>query len=92
MQDAGCFGLVLESVVPDVAAHLTAVLDIPTIGIGCGTGTCDGEIAVTSDVIGSYPWFVPPFATQRADVAGEISKSVQEYIVNCQSLETVNRT
>ena len=91
LQDAGCFGLVLESVVPDVAAHLTAVLDIPTIGIGCGTGTCDGEIAVTSDVIGSYPWFVPPFATQRADVAGEISKSVQDYIVNCQSLETVNR-
>ncbi|MFP6859709.1 MAG: 3-methyl-2-oxobutanoate hydroxymethyltransferase [Roseibacillus sp.] len=91
LQDAGCFGLVLESVVPEVAAHLTAVLDIPTIGIGCGTGTCDGEIAVTSDVIGSYPWFVPPFATQRADVAGEISKSVQEYIVNCQSLETVNR-
>ncbi len=90
-QDAGCFGLVLESVVPEVAAHLTAVLDIPTIGIGCGTGTCDGEIAVTSDVIGSYPWFVPPFATQRADVAGEISKSVQDYIVNCQSLETVNR-
>jgi 3-methyl-2-oxobutanoate hydroxymethyltransferase len=91
LQDAGCFGLVLESVVPEVAAHLTAVLDIPTIGIGCGTGTCDGEIAVTSDVIGSYPWFVPPFATQRADVAGEISKSVQDYIVNCQSLETVNR-
>ncbi|MEO1845564.1 MAG: 3-methyl-2-oxobutanoate hydroxymethyltransferase [Akkermansiaceae bacterium] len=80
LQEAGCFGIVLESVVPEVAIQLTASIDIPTIGIGCGVGTCDGEIAVTSDVIGSYPWFVPPFATPRANVAGEISKAVQAYV------------
>lgn len=80
LQEAGCFGIVFESVVPDVAARLTALLDIPTIGIGCGTGTCDGEVAVTSDVIGSYPWFVPPFATPRADVAGEIARAAREFV------------
>jgi len=85
LQKAGCFALVLESVVPAVAARLTASLAIPTIGIGCGVGTCDGEIAVTSDVIGSYPWFVPPFAIPRASVADEISRAVKDYIASCQT-------
>lgn len=78
--DAGISALVLESVLPPAARHLTDQLDVPTIGIGCGRGNCDGEIAVISDVIGSYPWFVPPFATPRADVAREITRAVQGYL------------
>lgn len=84
LQEAGCFAIVLESVVPQVAKKITDKLTIPTIGIGCDGGeithSCDGEIAVITDVIGSSPWFVPPFATTRADVAGEISRSAKEYI------------
>jgi 3-methyl-2-oxobutanoate hydroxymethyltransferase len=80
LQDAGCFAIVLESVIPAVATSLTEALNIPTIGIGCGDHTCDGEIAVLTDVIGSYPWFVPPFATQRANVATDISTAVKGYI------------
>lgn len=87
LEEAGCFGIVLESVVPEVAGEVSTRIGIPTIGIGCGTATCDGEIAVTTDVIGSYPWFVPPFATQRADVAGEIRKSVSDYIAHCHATE-----
>ena len=51
-----------------------------SIGIGCGDGNCDGEIAVITDVIGAYPWFVPPFAKARADVAGEIKRAAEAYI------------
>lgn len=80
LQDAGCFAIVLESVIPDVATRLTKALDIPTIGIGCGGQTCDGEIAVITDVIGSYPWFVPPFAKQRANIAEETSRAVREFL------------
>lgn len=80
LQEAGCFSIVLESVFPPVAERLTAELSIPTIGIGCGEKTCDGEIAVITDVIGTYPWFVPPFATQRANVADEITKAVKGYL------------
>ncbi|MCP5538302.1 MAG: 3-methyl-2-oxobutanoate hydroxymethyltransferase [Akkermansiaceae bacterium] len=84
LQDAGCFAIVLESVVPELAEKITAALDIPTIGIGCkgksGKQTCDGEIAVITDVIGSYPWFVPPFANVRADVASEIQRAATEFI------------
>lgn len=80
LQQAGCFAIVLESVVGSAASRITDTLEIPTIGIGCGEGNCDGEIAVITDVIGAYPWFVPPFAKVRADVAGEIKRAVREYI------------
>lgn len=84
LQEAGCFAVVLESVVPELAEKITTQLDIPTIGIGCkttaGPQTCDGEIAVITDVVGSYPWFVPPFANVRANVAGEIERAVRDYI------------
>ncbi|YCM44383.1 3-methyl-2-oxobutanoate hydroxymethyltransferase [Verrucomicrobiaceae bacterium 227] len=80
LQEAGAFAIVLESIIPKAAKKITDSIDIPTIGIGCGVGTCDGEIAVITDVIGSYPWFVPPFATPRANVAGEITKAVKGYL------------
>lgn len=85
LQEAGCFAVVLESIVPELAIKITATLDIPTIGIGCRKGkngpqTCDGEIAVITDITGSYPWFVPPFATPRANVANDIQYAAREYI------------
>ncbi|MFM2170526.1 MAG: 3-methyl-2-oxobutanoate hydroxymethyltransferase [Verrucomicrobiota bacterium] len=72
LQDAGACALVLESIVPEVAAQITNDVAIPTIGIGCGENTCDGEVAVITDLLGSYPWFVPPFARPEADVASAI--------------------
>lgn len=80
LEKAGAFAIVLESIFPRAAARITKAVGIPTIGIGSGDDTCDGEIAVITDVIGSYPWFVPPFAVQRADVAGEITRAVKEYL------------
>lgn len=85
LQKAGCFAVVLESVIPEAAKQVTDLLDIPTIGIGCGESTCDGEIAVISDVVGSYPWFVPPFATVRASVAKDTKEAVQAYITDVKS-------
>ncbi|MGE9269043.1 MAG: 3-methyl-2-oxobutanoate hydroxymethyltransferase [Verrucomicrobiales bacterium] len=79
LEEAGVFGIVLESVVPESAAAVTAAVNVPTIGIGCGEGTCDGEVAVITDLIASFPWFVPPFAKPRAAVAEEISRAVQQY-------------
>lgn len=80
LQDAGVFALVLESIVPASAKTISEALDIPTIGIGCGRGTCDGEVAVITDLIGSFPWFVPPFATPRAQVAQNITQAVAGYL------------
>jgi 3-methyl-2-oxobutanoate hydroxymethyltransferase len=78
--EAGVFSIVLESVVPATARLITDSVAVPTIGIGCGHGNCDGEVAVVTDVIGSFPWFVPPFAKPEADVAGLIREAARAYV------------
>ncbi len=55
---AGAFGVVLELVTPTVAAEITRLVDIPTIGIGSGK-QCDGQILVTTDLLGTSPDFIP---------------------------------
>jgi hypothetical protein len=72
--DAGIYSLVLEGVPGDLAGELTEAIPVPTIGIGCGNHTCDGEVAVVTDLLGSYPWFVPPFAKPEADLAAVTEK------------------
>lgn len=82
LESLGCCSIILESVVPAVASKVTQAIGIPTIGIGCGRTTCDGEVAVITDLVGSFPWFVPPFATPYACVAENISSAVSKYKKN----------
>ncbi len=79
LEAAGAFSLVLESIVPDVTEKITQSLNIPTIGIGSGFN-CSGQIRVLHDVIGSFPWFVPPFAKVYGNVAGEMKKAIENYV------------
>ncbi|MGJ8632443.1 MAG: 3-methyl-2-oxobutanoate hydroxymethyltransferase [Luteolibacter sp.] len=82
---AGVFAIVLESVTPSSAKKITETIPIPTIGIGCGKSTCDGEIAVVTDLLGSYPWFVPPFAKPEANLAGTTLEAAKKYIQRVHS-------
>jgi 3-methyl-2-oxobutanoate hydroxymethyltransferase len=77
--NAGVFAIVLESVVPATAAWITDLIGVPTIGIGCGEHTCDGEVAVATDLIGSFPWFVPPFAKPEANLAPQITAAAAAF-------------
>ena len=79
LDQAGALAAVLESMVPTVAADITAQVRMSTIGIGAGK-ECDGQVLVTHDLIGSFPWFRPPFAKARADVASETLRAVREYV------------
>ncbi len=79
LQDAGCFSIVLESVLPDVAGEITESIRIPTIGIGAGPH-CDGQVLVISDMIGLFEEFRPKFVRAYADLAGIIRKAVTDYI------------
>ena len=82
--DAGVFAIVFESIVPENARLLSSSRAVPNIGIGCGHGNCDGEVAVITDLLGSYPWFVPPFATPEADVARITRDAVARYVARVQ--------
>ncbi len=77
--EAGAFAIVLELVTPPVAKELSEAVPIPTIGIGSGLD-CDGQILVTPDLVGGFPWFTPKFAKPRADVAGSIKQAVGEWM------------
>ena len=75
LADAGAFALVLEIVTPPVAKEITQKISIPTIGIGSGPD-CDGQILVTNDLIGTFPWFTPRFVQPKVNCAAEIKSAV----------------
>jgi len=75
LADAGAFVVVLEIVTPPVAAEITRAIPIPTIGIGSGDG-CDGQILVTPDLVGLFPWFTPRFVKPRASCGVDIKTAV----------------
>ncbi|MGA2179947.1 MAG: 3-methyl-2-oxobutanoate hydroxymethyltransferase [Verrucomicrobiota bacterium] len=75
---AGAFAIVLELVTPPVAKEISQRIPIPIIGIGSGDD-CDGQILVTLDLIGLFPWFTPRFVKPRAACAAEIKAAVAEW-------------
>ena len=75
LADAGAFAIVLELVTPPVAKEISRTISIPTIGIGSGPD-CDGQILVTHDLIGAFPWFTPRFVKPQADCAAAIKSAV----------------
>jgi 3-methyl-2-oxobutanoate hydroxymethyltransferase len=79
VEAAGAFALVLELVEPESATAITKGVSIPTIGIGSGAN-CDGQILVTHDLVGAFPWFKPKFAVTRADVAGAIRGAAEAFV------------
>ena len=86
LAEAGAFAIVLELITPPVAKEITQKISIPTIGIGSG-GDCDGQILVTPDLIGTFPWFTPRFVKPRANCAAEIKSAVTAWKNSVQSPE-----
>src|ERR1700744_1639828 len=84
LADAGAFAIVLELVTPPVAKEISRTIFIPTIGIGSGPD-CDGQILVTHDLTGNFPWFTPRFAKPRANCAGEIKSAVASWKSSVES-------
>ena len=87
LQKAGCCALVLELVDAAVSEQISRELAIPTIGIGSGPG-CDGQILVTTDLLGLQPWFRPSFVKPKADLATPFQRAVKEFIAETYALES----
>ena len=81
LEEAGCFGIVLESVPARLAELVTRNLSIPTIGIGAGVG-CDGQVLVVHDLLGLFDRFTPKFVKKYADLHGEMQRAFGEYIAD----------
>jgi 3-methyl-2-oxobutanoate hydroxymethyltransferase len=79
LQEAGCFGIVLESVPARLATLISQRLDIPTIGIGAGAG-CDGQVLVTHDLLGLFERFTPKFVKQYAHLHAVMVEAFSAYI------------
>ncbi len=79
IEAAGVFAIVMELVEAETATLITSSVSVPTIGIGSGAN-CDGQILVTHDLVGAFPWFKPKFAVSRADVAGAIRGAAEGFV------------
>ena len=84
LQKAGVFSLVLEGIPMELAAEITAELEIPTIGIGAGPH-CDGQILVTQDMLGMNLDFAPKFVKKYAELGTAVRSAVQDYVDEVQS-------
>lgn len=78
LEEAGCFGIVLELIPSDSAKYITDNIRIPTIGIGAGVN-CSGQIVVTDDILGKFTDFTPKFVKKYTNLNDIIFESVQNY-------------
>jgi 3-methyl-2-oxobutanoate hydroxymethyltransferase len=80
LEAAGAGLLVLECVPADLAAEISAMLTIPTIGIGAGS-RCDGQVLVLHDMLGLHPTRAPRFSKDfLAASGGDIQAAVAAYV------------
>ena len=78
LQQAGAYALVLEAIPGEIASHISARIDIPTIGIGAGPG-CDGQVLVIYDLLGMNDEFKPKFVRRYDNFADRIRTAVRAY-------------
>jgi len=84
LEEAGCFAIVAEMVQERVTAELARHLEVPLIGIGSGGG-CDGQILVTTDLLGMTPGTVPSFVKPYAHLARDASVALAKFTVDVRA-------
>jgi 3-methyl-2-oxobutanoate hydroxymethyltransferase len=84
LEEAGCFGIVLEKIPAQLAGRVAAELTIPIIGIGAG-GYVDGQVLVTHDMLGINSEFSPRFLRRYANLSDTMSEAFGHYIRDVKS-------
>ncbi len=75
---AGVCALVLEGMPRELAAEITADLEVPTIGIGAGPD-CDGQILVSYDLLNLTFAPAAKFVRRYGDAAGLVRTAVAAF-------------
>jgi 3-methyl-2-oxobutanoate hydroxymethyltransferase len=78
LQHAGAFAVVLEVVPSEVAAQVTEVLHIPTIGIGAGP-SCDAQVLVWQDMAGLRTGKPAKFVKEYAQVGDVLREAASRF-------------
>lgn len=84
LQEAGAFAVVLEMVPAEAAKHVTAELDIPTVGIGAGPD-CDAQVLVWTDMAGMNTGRTARFVKRYADLGGELGEAAGRFAEEVRS-------
>lgn len=84
LEQAGVFSIVLEAVPARLAALVTQIVSVPTIGIGAGPG-CDGQVQIVNDMLGSFNEFVPKHAKRYANLADVMKTAFAAYSQDVRS-------
>ena len=78
VEEAGACAFVLELVPAKLAAEVTRVSAIPTIGIGAGP-SCDGQVLVLHDMLGLNEGFEPKFLRKYAELSGIVREAARQF-------------
>jgi 3-methyl-2-oxobutanoate hydroxymethyltransferase len=78
LEVAGAFAIVLELLPAPLAAEITSIVNVPTIGIGAGPG-CDGQVLVLPDALGLNEEFTPRFLRRFAELGQSARAGVRAY-------------
>ncbi|MDP4176080.1 MAG: 3-methyl-2-oxobutanoate hydroxymethyltransferase [Bacteroidota bacterium] len=89
LEEAGCFGIVLEKIPAKLAERVASELNIPIIGIGAG-GAVDGQVLVYADMLGMSKDFSPRFLRRYADLHTIITEAVGNYIEDVKKKDFPN--
>jgi len=79
LAEAGVFGIVLEGIPGDLAARISAEVDVPTIGIGAGS-SCDGQVLVYHDLLGMLDGASPKFVRRYAEIREQQIEAVRRWV------------
>ena len=89
LEEAGCFGLVLEKIPAALAGRVSHELTIPVIGIGAG-GDVDGQVLVAQDMLGMNNGFRPRFLRRYADLYTVMTDAISRYVSDVKNLDFPN--
>jgi 3-methyl-2-oxobutanoate hydroxymethyltransferase len=78
VEAAGAFAVTLECIPSELAAQITAALEVVTIGIGAGP-VCDAQWLVMHDLLGLNEK-VPSFVKKYADLANDVRNAFSKYV------------
>jgi 3-methyl-2-oxobutanoate hydroxymethyltransferase len=91
LQEAGCFGIVLEKIPASLAKEVSQQISIPTIGIGAGPH-CDGQVLVMHDMLGINTEFKPRFLRTYLNLHEQVTNAVHTYIKDIKSKNFPNES